>query len=925
MAGSLAIHGSVPDTDDVYVNCEAALGHCLQLLADRSSNRGFFIRCREYDLSARFVLHLTRLAAYSSGEDCRLHWHTGYDCEDFVALGGELRRFLAERWLRLSDGVDPSSSELIYFDVEDSTDVDRYVDVNLLPLLGRASHSRLFVVIEIRAYFRPTQSIVRLAERLLDRASSGSLAIFFLCDDKTEWRSRFDKVDVDPALVKRLPKLSERLRAAPVHLPQALPGGGGIVQLLHPLIMLNQAAQTEALSYLVNHQGAPKDLDTLIDGQVLQRYVDGSVGVTRRAVDLSATLGVLNGMFRDVVPNGAKILSFQPPGRLVEQDTPLSEVEKSLTASTALIDLFAQFLGTKRHPDALAELDHLSLDWQRAFNRQNAHAARILLSYFSQLLMTPHQELGHRHFKVMEQLTYGFCHFTVAVDGGDDLKAYARYESARWLKNLADLYERAELKKSQVSVPPHKVEGIYADGVAHLAGDSPRDLEFAGAVFYTRAWHLVGADRRPEAREEFLAGAFRYRKMALQHGREDLRYQWSELLLLALACEKEISLGAEHLAMVGEFMAAYGVLFTIAEIQHVIHNHPGGHISLFPAVAAERTVNIYFCNWDLYAAVMIAGMAAHGFNLMPRLILVRERSHLVAGLALDSAAHIVLAAPDTPDLGPIVGEALPELERLYQLNLTRKFHCHTEIEFEGRHLNILAGCGLGSILDAWDKVVRAGLIKKGKMPMLESLLSHPLFQSLLGGCGSAVTGAVVEGIADRLWPSRENLEIKDKLGEIVTILKQAAEEAKKSAPGSVGDDPNPASIRAGTTLIGSWLDGRPDARALTTLLLRIFSDGNLPAALAGLEEYTASNRVSLDEQADICRVLYSLCRKQNDIENGETARMFADFQAGFAGLQEEIVRNQEVMRRRGVYPAWETGVLRDKVYTLVRNLRAELG
>ena len=919
MAGSLAVHGSAPETDGVYVNCEEALGRCLQLLADRSSNKGFFIRCNEYDLSARFVLHLTRLAVHCSGEDCGLHWHTGYDCDDHIALGNELRRFLADRWLRLSESVDPSTTELIYFDVEGMPDVDSYVDMNLLPLLLRVPRSRLFVVIEIRTHFRSTHNIVRMAERLLDRVMPGSLNIFFLCDGNTDHRGRFEKIDIDPALASRLPKLSDRPDIAPRRLPRALPARDGIVRLLHPLIMLNQAAQNEALSYLSGRQGEDGDLDALITNDVLQRYIDGSVGVTRRGLDLSKELGNLTGVFRDVVPNGAKILSFQPPCALFRQETPLSEVEKSLTASMQLIDLFAQFLGTGGNPSALAELERLAMDWGNAFNRRNAHASRILLAYFSQMLLTPRYGMNARHFATMEQLTYGYCQFAVTLHTDDEDKIRSSYEAARWLKNLADLYEIASFKKFH-RVDSRKINEIYNDGVSYIVGLETSELELAGSVLYTRAWHLVGASRRSDARKSFLDGAVRHRNMARQAGRLDLAYQWFELLLLGISCEEGAPLHGEHRGMLEQFVGAHGTLFTFDEIRDVIHRQPGGHIPLFPATTAEGTANIYFCNWDTYAAVMIAGMVATHLHLMPRLILVRTQRDFSAGLKFDAAAHIVLAAPDTPDLGPIVGAALPELERLYQLNLTRKFHCHTETEFEGRRLIILAGCGLGSIIDAWSKVVMAGLIAKGNVSMLDALLANPLFSSLLEGCSGGVAGALVEGIANRLWPSRDGEAINEKLEKVVALLTEVAEGANRRD----GDRLKDGIAAQGASIIDSRLQGQSDAAALMTLLLRIFADANLPAALAALEDYAANNRIALEEQADICRVMARLCRNRKFAGNARLIRVFDDYSGFFSGHLEEVSRQQEIARRLGDYPAREIGFLREKLYTRLRVMREEL-
>lgn len=921
--------GAVPVTDGVYVNSEAQIGFCLRLLEGVGRSQIIFVKCSDTNLSTRFVLHLAAIAPHVTRQDHVLHWHTSYDPTDFPAYGQALQDLFVESLLEPCVGQHADSGKFLCFDIGKTDSVENYVDMNLLPLLSRPHGDRFILVLELKKAAPEGRGALELARQLARKAPSGKLSLIVLGDERPRGISDLNEVALDPRLGTLIPG---HVTASPIshhgsgpRRRLVVPDSSNVVHILHPLVTLNQSAQETVVDYLRQHPSCAVEVEDLISDALLQRFHDGTIGVTDRGIDLASEYAPPPGIYADVVPNGAKILSFQPPAVLVRQESSLDSLIKQVEDNRILLDCFVRLIGGHfSASDSIAatgaEINRVLKGAKAAFSAKNKEHTRRLLAYFSQLLIQPKFEMGGKHFHLMEALTQGFCAFLVSDRAGT---AVDRYEAARWMKNLADVFEKAGEHRTVILADGAKIRNLYRDGAEYIRNMSSDDLRLQANARYTAGWHTESAGDPAGAQEIFFSGAIELRRYGRAAGGDGypVDYHWWEMLFLGLAASPRRELVRGQAEILEEFISAHGILLSLDEINAVLWGAPG-EIHPLPVLRhlAEKTANIYFCRWDLSAALTIASMLLFNFSIRPRFILVGRAEDLQAGLEKPAEVHVVLGAPDSPGVGHFIASVAPELERIYQLNCTRQFHYPVDLSLDGRNIVILAACGLGGIIDAWDRYFRRAKFLQGDGKLLQELLSNTFISTILQGCVGGVTSAFTEGVTQRLWPGAQSKEMQDRLREVVEQLVLInAKLATRTGRDNV--DQEEAAMQM---LLESQM-ARSDAKSSMTACLKIFDPANLGFAIEGLIGYLDRSRLKIEEISDISRVMAAVCRRISGEASSTNIRdAFQRYAAFFGATREEADYLADNFRRDPEYPAREIGRTKERLHGQIIECNREI-
>lgn len=926
--------GAVPVTDGVYVNSETQIGLCLRLLGCADRSQIIFVKCADTNLSTRFVLHLAAIVPHVTQRNHILHWHTSYDPADFPAYGQSLQDLFVESLLEPCVGQHLDSGKLLCFDIGVSGSVEKYVDMNLLPLLSRPNGDRFLLVLEMKKVAPEGRGALELVRQLVRKAPSGIVSLIVLGDERPRGISDLNEVVLDPRLGSLIPGHG----AAPVvrhhgsgpRRRLVVPGTSNVVHILHPLIALNQSAQETVVDYLRQHPSCAVEVEELISDSLLQRFHDGTIGVTDRGIDLASEYTPPLGIYADVVPNGAKVLSFQPPAVLVRQESSLENLITQVEDNRILLDCFVRLIGGHfSRSDNIAatevEINRVLKGARAAFSAKNKEHTRRLLAYFSQLLIQPKFEMGVEHFRLMEALTHGFCSFLVSGGAGT---AIDHYEAARWVKNLADVFEKVGAHRASLPADNAKIRSLYRDGAEYIRNLSSDDLRLQANARYTAGWHTESAGDPAGAQDIFFAGAAELRRFgrAVGDGGYPLDYHWWEMLFLGLAASPCWELPSAQAEILEEFIAANGILLTLGEINAALWSAPG-ETSPLPILrhSVRTTACIYFCKWDFYAALMIGSMLLFNFSVRPRFILVGRDEDMQAGLGIPASVHLVLGAPDSPGVGGFINSVAPELERIYQLNCTRQFHYPVELARDGRRIVILAACGLGGIIDAWARYLERAEPFGGDRKLLQELLANTFISTILQGCVGGVTSAFTEGVSQRLWPGSQSKEMQNRLREVVEQLVSINAKLASGVGRDGGEKEETVGEEAAIRMLLESHLGRSDAKSAMTACLRIFDPANMGFAVDGLIGYLDRSRLKMEEISDISRVMAAVCRKISGETRSTSVRNAFQSYAGFFGsTREKADHLADNYRRDPEYPAREIGRMKELLHAQIIECNREI-
>jgi hypothetical protein len=721
----------------------------------------FIVQSESPEATDGILKHFTALLAGLRGNPVEVFWFVGYPGSDFQDVGTQLRKFFLSLWVARDFRLMAESDYVaLSLEIGRCATPDDYFRLNLAALSAKISGSEIFLVLDLhQATAAARQRIVALAERVLSGARGwrGGLAVVGASSHE-----RADLRFITPP--SSLRALFEHWRAASnadaseAAAPELLHDAARFV---HPLIALNQPAQREVLDYVLRHgPELNNELRRSLEREAFWKLGNDRIRLSPRAlagfrecVSYNAGLGA----FRDTVPNGAKILSFQGIGSLLRQVSGLDELYAAASSASRIVDLFALAVTQRRDGDARFDETTRSLHRELArggatlIETGNANA-QALLCYASQLLLVHAAEFGLGFFRLLEELTFSYA---------DSLRLYhgehhpRMYEASRWLTNLGYIYDKVRPFLGGRSAMR---ASIFDKAAAHLSKLAPEDTKELAAIRYSEAWQLWDANLAERSIRCFTEAAERVLGAAREEPITDrmLLLMAQELFVIALALAPDRRLGESERAFLEEMLEEYGSKHGLSKVAKafrdgaILVDAPG------PAPGLKDDVVIVTAYPDIHVGLLAAQAFRRRFHRVVKLIVVPSRGDHDIEPLLTGTWNLIIGAPDTPGpIGEFVSGCDPELVRLYQLRLLGTFGASVEGRIGERPVHFLAACGLAGNVYAWQAFLEAHAneLERETRPM-DELLRQLLLPPLVAA-ETKVVGAFIDRLLSKVTRKRE--------------------------------------------------------------------------------------------------------------------------------------------------------------------------
>lgn len=829
--------GDIPVYSGLYYNNDrpiaAALAH---LIKKEHQSKMLYISTTSPCVADGALVHLSSMLAEMRASHIDIFWYSAYPDSTFRDVGLALRRFLLDLWKRSDIRIlGEREFTALSFEVGGCQAPDDYFERNLQALSTRLWESEILVILDLQelAADQDRRPLCHLAQRFLNATSR-------------KWRGGI-------AMVKG------GADAAALHFTSPEPGIAGIIEtsrsgqgtgpdngsgpdlmseatsLIHPLIVLNQPAQRQVLDYIVRHApGAQADLLALLEREMLWRLGNGRVRLSPAAIArYKMWNGAVASPFRDTIPNGAKILSFQGPERLCRQFSSLAEIEKAAHDSTVAVDCFAtavaQRIGGDDPSSSLGLLTEAIASG--ALLAAGDVNARSLLLYASQMLLTAYGSFGSEFFSLLEKLTYGYADFVQSVHGNAHPK---NYEASRWLTNLGYIYD--ELRKTHGHHLKADRSAIYSCSATYLSNLAPNDPKEWAEVRYSEAWQLHDSGRVALAIEIFEGAAQRLQDQhhALIPANRLLEFMAQEFYVISLALMPDRALSPAMSAYLDEMLVSYGSRLQLDAIQRAFLS--GDLVIEAPAVTSPDVVIIasYF---DLHTSLMAAQALRRTYRHAPKIVLAPGRPSAALGKSglepyIEGNLVLIIGAPDTPGpVGDLVSTRDSELVRLYQMRLLDNFGAAIEAPGENGRVHFLSACGLAGNLYAWNAFVErhGATITLERSPMEFVLIKELLLIPL----ATALETRVFNAVADRLVSKLRGKQRDEASGALQRLHQAKPDQHEQLIAGLDGDtQATLAAITSNTALVDALSDAMANLRLGTLDLNELLSISEFAYRLA---------------------------------------------------------------------------------------------
>lgn len=894
--------GDTPIYSGLYYNNDRPIGVALsRLLRKEHEKQILLIASDSPSVADGALVHLTSMLAEMRDSAVDVFWYSAYPGSNFRDLGLALRRFLLELWKR-QDIKLMSEREFVAlsFEVSCCNSPSEYFEKNVYALSSRIWDSQILVILDLQGL--PSEA---------ERQDFFLLAHQFLVSTSRAWRGCV-------ALIRG------GEGAAPLHLTAPEAGIAQIIEtsrtglvssisqcvsdtdllfeatsLIHPLIVLNQPAQRQVLDYVVQH--APKaqsELAALLDREVLWRLGDGRVRISPAAMArFRGKSENISPPFRDTIPNGAKVLSFQSPDRLTRQFSSLAEIEKMAQESTVVVDCFATAVAQKirgGNPSTTLTLlsEAISSGTLLATGETNS---RSLLCYASQMLLTGYESFGEEFFILLEQLTYGYADYVQLVHGSYHPK---NYEASRWLTNLGYVYD--EIKKTRSHQLYTDRMSIYQRAATYLSNLSPVDTKEWAEVRYSEGWQLLDCGKQAESLQVFENAAHsllnQYRSIIPENAL--FRVMAHELYVISLALDPERILSPEMTYCLNEMLDGYGSLLSLDFIQKEFQE---GRLIIDAPETVTTDVTIIASYFDLHIALLIAQALRKAYKRVPKIVLAPGRSSKKLGNSgvdphVEGDFVLIIGAPDTPGaVGEFISRRDPELVRLYQMRLLDNFGAAIDATNENSHVYFLSACGLAGNLYAWqafiDRYHHTIALERSHMEfvLLKELLLIPL--------ASALETRVFNSVVDRLVSKLRGKQ-REEASAVLLRLRQAKPDQREQLI---------------TTLDGD----------LQATLVEISSNSSLADALSDAMASLRLGNLDLNELLSIAEFAYMLAAQLQEkaIPASTEERTASSFTLGFRQQRQVIIDLRDTYLANARMDVEKVNICAEQLSTTLRNFR----
>jgi hypothetical protein len=767
--------GDVPEDTGVCYNNRRELSAALRrLLAREQQQRLLVFESSSPGIQDSVITHLAWLLAGVADVPLNVCWFIAYPHSEFRDLGLAFRRFLLGLWRRKAFTNARMNEYLaLSFELQDTDNANDYYAVNISTLATKVGLEDVLVVLDYQHcssldLWQKTRPIV---DRFLAAPAIG-LRRGLIVSTPGSSAHPADFRLVGPSDAPSVPSVSKKRR--PRSPKPAFRGEDFIrdaAKVVHALIRLNQPAQERVLQYIAHHhEGMPSSPDEYVNLGLIKPLTEGRFQVSATSIDSAALTPTRSlGVFSDTVPNGAKVLSFQPPGRFLAQETGLRELTPSATNATILVDLFALAVNQKRtgDPRAIDTLRELikSAHQKVVLNSSENHA-RQLLRYSSQLLLTRPEAFAGPFFPFFEALSSGYADF-LHTRYTEDEKIV---EASRALTNVGFVFDQiAPLVRTRLFSEKTRA-GIFNQAAAYLSALLPRDISRWAQIRYLEGWQLWDGGQKDQSIEIFREGARILGRVAAEEfpADQDLKIMSQEFLMIFLAFASADVVPDDLKQQLAEMCADYG---STLQLEDILHGNAKGKV-LIDSTNVNRFINsdvtIICCYPDFHIGLLASQALRRNYNRVPRVVVfpINVSPIVPVEAYCEGDLTLIIGSPDTPGaIGRLVSSLDLGLVRVFQLNLAENFGAATINILNTHAVHLLSGCGLLGNVQAWRSFLDQNhtSLRREKSAM-DELIREFLIDPLV----AAAEGMVFKELVDRVTGliSRKKAEARQALNRL---------------------------------------------------------------------------------------------------------------------------------------------------------------
>lgn len=759
--GELHFSYATPHYDKVYFNFEDEVSELISNL-NTKKNQIYNIYPKDYDVAQKVVTHSLKILPKIKNLDIYTFWFN-FNNNDYISFAQQLKIFLIKIWRNnLINHNQIEENILSMLLLEDN--IQKFSQLNFSALFSKLYNKQFIVVIDIlykeldSFQKNKLEEIFHLIERIKDLKETLCVDTIVL-NNHSKYDAKNIQLDINNQAIKPYLEMLNRVNNYQQIDSIDIVNDHNFNKLIHiinPIVMLNQTVSHEILNYIADTESnIENEITNLLNNNFIQQnFSRDGYNLTKNSMK---TFNNSNVNEMDIITaNGSKILSFQAPFQLLDNDFSLETLKKAHRENFMLIDVFSSLLTSKTKQNHLEkELYDISLSLSNEvidiLNVNNEYHTKVLLTYFSQLFLKDYK-LEYKYFKLLENLTYGLSNFIENVYKYDNNK---KYNISRWITNLGYIYD--EMKYTTTDR-----EKIYYNAAERIGKISDFTNEtFELKTKYTLGWQLNDSKQVQEAIDTFLETAKRFFYLFKNNEYGKPFYLVHEMYWLGYIISKKEKITSRFLdvKILENILSEHPLFYDSSDIDIFLHDKYK-HINFYP----NSTYNIFFCDYDLYTAIFVSYRILQK-KLNVKLILVNKKEDIKLG-----KKNIILGAPDSPNgIGDFLKQNDRDLTALYQIRLFENF---VEIS-ENDNFIVLMGCGLGSMIDGLNQLLEK--IDEGENDM-DLGIFLPLMQEAGTKLWEVTVDTIVEAIKLKL---KKTLTSEETIEEKISYLKNIDSESRE--------------------------------------------------------------------------------------------------------------------------------------------------
>jgi hypothetical protein len=257
--------------------------------------------------------------------------------------------------------------------------------------------------------------------------------------------------------------------------------------------------------------------------------------------------------------------------------------------------------------------------------------------------------------------------------------------------------------------------------------------------------------------------------------------------------------------------------------------------------------NIYYCRYDFFAAIIIANYVYFNLGVAVTFISVKSPETIQTEISKKADYHFVLGAPDTPEgIGEYLSSIEPDLTKLYQLRMGENFCLSVVRTAKKGKIVILAGSGLGGVIEAWLHFLKDNESDLQGVPnVLEQVFGSTILMSIMQKASGKVGTVLAEKIFSRIENSLEDEAMTGVEGE-----KEMLRDEMKDLQTVVGS--TDADV---LTVLEETLNLHNKSPLMKFAISEGFQNSNVPEVLRGVMEELEEAEVAVESLKSLAEIL----------------------------------------------------------------------